>query len=127
MWEQGHDVSKPEILAEVLARHFSADDVKRILEAANTQEWKQKLNDNTQRALEKGAFGAPWFWVRNGKGEEEPFFGSDRFVCFSFFCLWGRVDEGLGCDGVRSWIDANEGVGSILCGSSWDCRGMILS
>jgi glutathione S-transferase kappa 1 len=78
MWEQGHDVSKPETLAEVLARHFSPDDVKRILEAANTPEWKQKLNDNTKRALEKGAFGAPWFWVCDGKGKEEPFFGSDR-------------------------------------------------
>jgi glutathione S-transferase kappa 1 len=78
MWEQGLDVSKPELLAEVLGRHFEKEDVKRILEAANTAEWKQRLLDNTQRALEKGAFGAPWFWVRNGSGEEEPFFGSDR-------------------------------------------------
>ena len=78
MWEQGFDVSKPEVLAQVLGRHFSATDVKRILEAASTPEWKQKLADNTQRALEKGAFGAPWFWVRNGEGREEPFFGSDR-------------------------------------------------
>lgn len=29
--------------------------------------------------LGKGAFGSPWFWVRNGEGKEEPFFGSDRF------------------------------------------------
>jgi glutathione S-transferase kappa 1 len=78
MWEQGLDVSKPELLAEVLGRHFEKEDVKRILAAANMAEWKQKLLDNTQRALEKGAFGAPWFWVRNGKGEEELFFGSDR-------------------------------------------------
>ena len=78
MWEQGLDVSKPELLAEVLARHFSDDDVKRILEAANTPEWKKKLLDNTQRALDKGAFGAPWLWVRNAEGVEEPFFGSDR-------------------------------------------------
>jgi glutathione S-transferase kappa 1 len=78
MWEQGLDVSKPGLLAEVLARHFSHDDVKRILEAANTPEWKQKLLNNTQMALDKGAFGAPWFWVRNAEGKEEPFFGSDR-------------------------------------------------
>lgn len=78
MWEQGLDVSKPEVLAEVLARHFPNDDVKRIVVAANTPEWKQKLNDNTKRALEKGAFGAPWLWVRNEEGKEEPFFGSDR-------------------------------------------------
>jgi glutathione S-transferase kappa 1 len=78
MWEQGFDVSKPEVLAKALGRHFSNDDVKRILEAATTPECKQKLNNNTQRALEKGAFGAPWFWVRNAEGKEEPFFGSDR-------------------------------------------------
>jgi glutathione S-transferase kappa 1 len=78
MWEQGFDVSKPEVLAKVLARHFSNDDVKRVMAAANTPEWKQKLSDNTKRALDKGAFGAPWFWVRNGEGKEEPFFGSDR-------------------------------------------------
>lgn len=78
MWEQGHDVSKPDLLADVLARHFQPAEVRRILEAAGEPVWKQKLLDNTQRALERGAFGAPWFWVRNGKGEEEPFFGSDR-------------------------------------------------
>jgi glutathione S-transferase kappa 1 len=78
MWEEGLDMSKPDLLGQVLARHFGSDDVKRILEAANQAEWKQKLLDNTQRALDKGAFGAPWFWVRNGNGVEEPFFGSDR-------------------------------------------------
>jgi 2-hydroxychromene-2-carboxylate isomerase len=69
MWEQGLDISQPTILA---------DDVKRIVTAAGADEWKRKLVENTQRALEKGAFGAPWFWVRNARGEEEPFFGSDR-------------------------------------------------
>lgn len=78
MWEQGLDLSKPDLLAQVLARHFEDEDVRGILEAANSPEWKRKLQDNTQRALDKGAFGAPWFWVRNKRGVEEPFFGSDR-------------------------------------------------
>jgi glutathione S-transferase kappa 1 len=34
---------------------------------------------NTQKVLDQGAFGAPWMWVRNTAGREEPFFGSDRF------------------------------------------------
>ncbi|KAF7355355.1 Glutathione S-transferase kappa [Mycena sanguinolenta] len=29
--------------------------------------------------LDQGAFGAPWLWVRDATGKEEPFFGSDRF------------------------------------------------
>ena len=35
---------------------------------------------NTQKVLDQGAFGAPWMWVRNEEGKEEPFFGSDRFA-----------------------------------------------
>ncbi|GME38043.1 putative dsba family oxidoreductase protein [Neofusicoccum parvum] len=79
MWEQGLDLSKPELMADALSRHFSHDEVKRIMEGANSAEYKKKLSDNTQKALDLGAFGCPWFWVRNDKGEEEPFFGSDRF------------------------------------------------
>jgi hypothetical protein len=37
------------------------------------------LTANTKEALDKGAFGVPWFWVRNAEGKEEPFIGSDRF------------------------------------------------
>ncbi|OJD35798.1 dsba family oxidoreductase [Diplodia corticola] len=79
MFEEGEDMSKPELLAQALGRHFSSDEVKRIIQGANTAEYKKKLSDNTQKALDQGAFGCPWFWVRNDKGEEEPFFGSDRF------------------------------------------------
>ena len=59
---------------------FSESEVKSIMEATTQKEWKDKLLGNTQKALDQGAFGAPWFWVRNGEGKEEPFFGSDRYV-----------------------------------------------
>lgn len=78
-WEQSSDISQVDVLQKVLARHFSDDDVKEILEATKSPEYKQKLLDNTQKAVDLGAFGAPWMWVKNGKGEEEPFFGSDRY------------------------------------------------
>lgn len=36
--------------------------------------------ENTTHAFKDlGAFGCPWFWVHDGKGNAEPFFGSDRF------------------------------------------------
>lgn len=57
---------------------FSAKEVDEIIAAAESKEWKDKLLSNTQEALDKGAFGAPWFWVKNAQGVEEPFFGSDR-------------------------------------------------
>ncbi|KAH5280139.1 glutathione S-transferase kappa [Parastagonospora nodorum] len=79
MWEHGLDVSKPELLAQVLLKQFSETEVRDILEKANSAPYKQRLNDNTKEALDLGAFGCPWHVLRNSKGEEEPFFGSDRF------------------------------------------------
>jgi glutathione S-transferase kappa 1 len=81
MWEHGVDVSKPELLAEVLGKKFEEGEVREILEKANSAEYKGVLNANTKEALDRGAFGCPWYWVRNGKGDEEPFFGSDRYAC----------------------------------------------
>ncbi|KAF1841588.1 glutathione S-transferase kappa 1 [Cucurbitaria berberidis CBS 394.84] len=79
MWEGGKDVSNPEVLAEVLQGRLKEDEVKAVMENANSAPYKQRLNDNTKEALDRGAFGCPWYFVRNSKGDEEPFFGSDRF------------------------------------------------
>jgi len=59
MWQQGNDLSKPDVLVETLSRHFKAAEVTKIMEAANSPHFKQKLNDNTKRALDSGAFGCP--------------------------------------------------------------------
>ncbi|KAF2718036.1 glutathione S-transferase kappa 1 [Polychaeton citri CBS 116435] len=79
IWEDGIDVGKPELLASVLRRHFAESDVAEILQAAQEPRFKERLTSNTEEALKTGAFGAPWFMVKNFKGETEPFFGSDRF------------------------------------------------
>ncbi|KAF2735099.1 glutathione S-transferase kappa 1 [Polyplosphaeria fusca] len=79
MWENGIDLSKPELLVQVLSKTFSDAQARELLEKANAPDWKQKLNDNTKEALDRGAFGCPWYWVINSNGQEEPFFGSDRF------------------------------------------------
>lgn len=90
MWERGIDVSKPELLASVLSKRFSESQVREIIDLANSPEYKQLLNDKTKEALDRGAFGCPWYWVTNSKGEEEPFFGSDRYVrCFSILLPCG--------------------------------------
>ncbi|KAJ7194768.1 putative glutathione S-transferase kappa 1 [Mycena pura] len=82
MWTPPHvNIAEPEPFRTVLndCGLFSAADVDSILAAAVQQQWKDCLLDNTKKALDLGAFGAPWMWVRNAQGEEEPFFGSDRF------------------------------------------------
>jgi 2-hydroxychromene-2-carboxylate isomerase len=79
MYHKNIDISKPEKLAELLKSHdYSDQEIKDILESAKTPEYKEALTANTQKALDQGAYGAPWFWVRNKEGKEEPFFGSDR-------------------------------------------------
>jgi len=80
MWEDGYDVSKSELLSKVLSKRFDKDQVGDILEKAKKDECKQALNANTKESLDRGAFGCPWFWVRNSRGQEQPFFGSDRCV-----------------------------------------------
>lgn len=77
----GDDANLAAALAEADAgsgrgKLFSADDVRRIM--AGREAFKDQLKAETDRALELGAFGAPWLWVTNGAGKAEPFFGSDR-------------------------------------------------
>jgi glutathione S-transferase kappa 1 len=96
MWTEPHiDVSKPELLYKVLTEPspspspsitvpsgplFSADEATAIVAAAKDPVYKQALTRNTEEALAKGAFGAPWFVVtKDGEETGEPFFGSDRF------------------------------------------------
>ncbi|KAH7328549.1 thioredoxin-like protein [Stachybotrys elegans] len=87
-WSPPHaNLTVDEELAAVLAaatetpeggpRLFGEEDVRRIMDGR--AEMKDTLKQNTARAVELGAFGAPWFWVVNEEGKGEPFFGSDRF------------------------------------------------
>ncbi|KAG9236748.1 putative glutathione S-transferase kappa 1 [Amylocarpus encephaloides] len=75
------NVTQAPLLRSVLASSnlYTEGQVEEILVKAGEKEWKDKLLDNTKKVLEQGAFGAPWMWVRNEEGKEEPFFGSDRF------------------------------------------------
>ncbi|KAM3068806.1 hypothetical protein ACMFMG_010974 [Clarireedia jacksonii] len=75
------NITVPETFKEFLTGlgTFTPEQVAEIMQKATEKEWKDKLLANTKEALDRGAFGAPWLWVRNGEGKEEPFFGSDRF------------------------------------------------
>ncbi|KAH6867800.1 DSBA family oxidoreductase [Thelonectria olida] len=80
LWLQHLDLAKPEHMLAALLKVFNKQESADILKAAQTPEIKQALNEATKYAVEDlGAFGCPWFWVHDGKGNAEPFFGSDRF------------------------------------------------
>jgi glutathione S-transferase kappa 1 len=57
---------------------FGQDDVKRILTALNSAEYRDMLKTATNRLNDQGAFGVPWIIASDPKGRQEPFFGSDR-------------------------------------------------
>lgn len=109
MYHRNINISKPEHMAELLKSHnYTEQEIKDILAAASSPQYKEALTSNTQKALDRGAYGAPWFWVRNSEGREEPFFGSDRLVSLSFcsrFCVVMLMSVGLR-----------------ICGSIWGCR-----
>ncbi|RAO70509.1 uncharacterized protein BHQ10_006521 [Talaromyces amestolkiae] len=81
MWNGQLDISKPEHLTTSLSKVFSLEkEVQDIIAAAGSPPIKALLEIVTGRAVkELGAFGCPWFWVTNGEGIGEPFFGSDRW------------------------------------------------
>ncbi|OJJ34790.1 hypothetical protein ASPWEDRAFT_39875 [Aspergillus wentii DTO 134E9] len=80
MWLGQLDLSKPENLVLALGKSLEKHQVEEILTAAADPQIKGLLAATTERVIkEQGAFGCPWFWVDNGEGVKEPFFGSDRF------------------------------------------------
>ena len=71
MWEQGRNMDAADEIAAVLSE--AGLDGLALLASAQTPEVKAKLLANTQSAFERGAFGAPTFFVGS-----EMFFGKDR-------------------------------------------------
>ena len=71
MWEQGRNRDAADEIAGVLSE--AGLDGLALLASAQTPEVKAKLLANTQSAFERGAFGAPTFFVGS-----EMFFGKDR-------------------------------------------------
>ena len=60
-WERGLPMGDPAVLASVLTE--AGLDAERLIALAQTDAVKAKLADNTAAAVERGAFGAPTFFV----------------------------------------------------------------
>jgi len=71
MWVEPKKMDDPEVAAKALTA--SGLDAARLLSCAQEPEVKAKLIENTQSAVERGAFGSPTFFV--GK---EMFFGKEQ-------------------------------------------------
>ncbi|MEO1250775.1 MAG: 2-hydroxychromene-2-carboxylate isomerase [Pseudomonadota bacterium] len=80
MWEAPKKMDEPDVFTAALSE--SGFEGASILERTQDPAVKQALMDNTSRAVKRGAFGAPTFFVG-----EEIYFGKDRL---------GQVEEALG-------------------------------
>lgn len=75
IWEQGIDVTDPAAIGRAVSEAgFDAND---LLTRAQTDAVKQGLVRNTDRAVDRGAFGIPTMFVGSG-GNAEMFFGKER-------------------------------------------------
>lgn len=80
VWERNVDCGNPEAVGRELA--VGGFDAEILLAAAQDPAVKQTLADNTSRAVERGAFGIPTFFVG-----DEMWFGKERL---------GQLEEYLG-------------------------------
>ncbi len=71
IWVDGQNMGDPDVVARVLGGQ--GFDVAGLLQQINDPAVKERLRQITERAIERGVFGAPTFFV-----EEEMFFGQDR-------------------------------------------------
>ena len=71
MWEAPKKMDDPDVIRAALLE--SGLDADRLLVQAQTPEIKQRLLDNTEKAVARGVFGSPSFFVG-----DELFFGKDR-------------------------------------------------
>jgi 2-hydroxychromene-2-carboxylate isomerase len=86
MWEDGLKLDDPDVLRRAI--DVAGLDGKSLLAAAQSDPVKQKLADNTAKAVERGVFGLPAFFV--GK---EMFWGKERL---------GQVEEALRAMGAQA-------------------------
>ena len=71
IWVEGLNLNEPAVVGDVLSR--AGFDPATVLAMANEQATKDKLKEVTLRAVERGVFGAPTFFIGN-----DMYWGQDR-------------------------------------------------
>lgn len=77
-WGEARDLSQREVLVELLEQ--AGLDAASILERAESSEVGERLDANTEGAIERGVFGVPTVFVG-----DDMFWGNDRFEVARFY------------------------------------------
>lgn len=72
-WVEEKTINKPEVIAPALEGVLGKDETKKIMDKMGAPEVKKQLQANSDKAMEAGCFGLPWFVATNAQGEEESF------------------------------------------------------
>lgn len=98
--EANSKVGKPEGFGLILEKVLGKEKAEDVLKGLASPEAKKRLNENTDEALNKTAFGLPWFQCENERGDTEGFWGFDHL---------GQVTKFLGLD-----KDKDQGLRAML-------------
>ena len=102
-WRDGNgQIAKPEGFGPVLEKALGKEKAADVLKRMGSAEAKKRLSENTDKAMQSGAFGIPWWECENSKGEVECFWGFDHL---------GQVVRFLGLDGR---VEVEEGMRAML-------------
>ena len=102
-WSEDRDVHTAEDMSAVAGRAgMDQRTIGECLEAARSQEVKQRLKEVTAEAVDRGAFGSPTMFFSEGEADtEHMFWGSDRSGHGTVITLphlrCGQVRDGGGC------------------------------
>ncbi|KAF2266374.1 thioredoxin-like protein [Lojkania enalia] len=78
-WVKYNEPEKPENLLAIVKTVLGCEkEARKATKSADSEEAKEKLKANTEKAFADGAFGLPWFVATNLKGETEGFWGVDH-------------------------------------------------
>ncbi len=80
IWVEDLNMGDVSILTQQLKQNDINSD--KIIELCQSDEIKNALKENTEKAVERGVFGAPTFFIGN-----EMFFGQDRLDCVKEYLL----------------------------------------
>ncbi|KAF2861151.1 HCCA isomerase/glutathione S-transferase kappa [Piedraia hortae CBS 480.64] len=87
IWVEGNaDVQDEEVFGRILRGVLGDDEGKRVVERSKTEEIKELVKKNTQKAFDEGAFGLPYIVMEDDKGKRDAVWGFDHVdLVWEFF------------------------------------------
>lgn len=77
-WIESQTINDLSVISSALEREFGKSLTEQIMTGIKSDDAKTALRQNTDKAVEDGCFGLPYFVATNAKGETETYWGVDH-------------------------------------------------